>query len=199
MLSPTVILWDIDETLNFQGTSRWPGDLTVSSVSRIDSPSLFEKVPESIKHFDLRVSDDLMKAITELDKISHIENKWITTWGSHARTVFSNRVGLDCGQHWSELLESEVKDSDSPSVWWKTLAVRSFLNENPDSRVIWIDDLLDHTVEIETDNQKLADDFPDRVALIGVPPHCGVTPDIFAFVKRLATDAWKSGVFIFEG
>lgn len=199
MLSPIVILWDIDETLNFHGTSRWPGNLTVSTVNRTEAPSLFKNMPNAIHHFDLRVSENLMTAITELDKISHIDNKWITTWGSHARSIFSKRVGLDCGQHWGDLLETEVKDEESASVWWKNLAVRNFLNQNPDSKVIWVDDLLDHTVEIEDDNQKLVDDFPDRVALIGVPPQCGVTPDIFAFIQRLAMRQWKSGIFIFEG
>lgn len=197
------ILWDIDGTLNVHGRiSLWNGEWLSDTVSRTEAPHLFAGLDEKHQEFELRVNASLLDEITALGNCSGVVNAWFSAWSQAACTVFSPKFNFDVGEKWESFTmptESELETIPAENKpWWKTESLRAFLTDNPDARVIWVDDLIDANEEVEEANRKLAEDFDGQVAMIGVIPHLGVTPDSFAFIRRIATERWTSGVFIFE-
>lgn len=201
-MSEVFILWDIDGTLNVHGrVTSWPGKWSESLVARQEAPELFSGVPEKFHDMPLRVSDALLDSMTSLSAQSGVTSCWFSAWGEKACSVFSPKFGFSAGQSWFAFADtSSLKPSnpEQPEVWWKTSALREFLIANPGARVIWVDDLLDDNENYERDNHSLLADFGDRVAMVGVMPHVGVTPDVFSFINRLATSHWENGLFVFE-
>lgn len=203
MTQKTVILWDIDDTLNVHGrVSHWPGTWVETTVTRDEVPHLFDGLPELCQKFDLRVSQELLNAISSLEEEhSNIQNLWLSAWMEESCTIFAHRIGFSCGQAWDCLRVKEDEFTLDPvegKEWWKVTALREFLEDNPDTRVIWVDDLIDFNEETEAANRLLAKEFEERLTIIGVIPGIGVTPDVFSFLKRVATQKWESGVFIWE-
>lgn len=196
------ILWDIDGTLNVHGRiSLWPGKWAESKVTREEAPELFTGVPAKFQEMPLRVSETLLESITALSTQPGITSCWFSAWGEKACSVFSPKFRFIAGQLWSSFEDKtsfQSSNSDEPGVWWKTAALREFLLTNPEVRVIWVDDLLDDNESVEEGNRSLVADFGDRVAMVGVMPHVGVTPDVFNFIERLTTTGWESGFFIWE-
>lgn len=201
-MSKVVVFWDIDGPVNVNGRgSHWSGEWLLSSVTRTEVPELFEGIPEKFQEFSLRVNQSLLNVITVLGEHSNVENAWLTAWEEHACTVFSPKFNFAAGEKWQSLVAPEdsfTLDPTEHAIWWKTEALRLFLTENPDTRVIWVDDLIDSDSKVEADNRKLIEDFEDRVAMVGVYAFKGVTPDTFNFIKKLATERWQAGMFIFE-
>lgn len=207
-MSKTVVLWDIDDTLNVHGAARWPEEYTVNSVNRREHPSLFRNLPQTVDTISLRMSSKLNRELSEFDLIPEVENHWITAWQDLAH-VFASKMGMPFAECWNSIQSevavshveelSDVEKVEQENTWWKTLAVRQLLTHSPETKVVWIDDMLDHTDSIETGNVKLVQDYPDRLLLVGVLPQYGVTPDVLSFVRKSVTSRWRSGLFIFEG
>lgn len=189
-----LILWDIDGTLNVHGkTNHWPGEWATNTVTRHESPALFEHFPQKFDLIKLRVSQGLMDNFSSLF-LPNISHQWFTAWEQEAPTLFAPKMGFEAGTTWPVVLPV----SEETGVWWKTEAVRAMLSKNPALKVIWVDDLIDTTEHIEDDNRRLNEDFPGQLAMVGVMPHQGVTPDVFAFIRNLTTGKWQDGMFIFE-
>lgn len=201
-MGKVVVFWDIDGTVNVNGrVSLWNGEWLTNSVTRSEVPELFEGMPERFRKFDLRVNQSLLNAISSLGEHPDVENGWLTAWEDRACSVFSPKFNFTVGETWQSLLapaHSFTLDPTETAIWWKTEALREFLIANPDTRVIWIDDLIDSEYRVEADNRQLIEEFEDRVAMVGVYAFKGVTPDSFNFVKKLATERWQAGMFIFE-
>lgn len=201
-MDKVVVFWDIDGTVNVNGrVSLWNGEWLTGVVTRTEVPELFEGIPEKFHKFDLRVNQSLLNVITVLGEHPNVENAWLTAWEDHARTVFSPKFNFAPGKNWFSLNAPEdsfTLDPVEDKIWWKTQALREFLTENPDTRVIWVDDLIDSDSKVEADNRKLNEDFEDRLAMVGVYSFKGVTPDSFSFIKKLATERWQAGMFLFE-
>lgn len=196
-MNETLILWDIDGTLNVHGKGQhWNGEWILNTVTREESPALFEHFPEKFQTIDLRVNQALLSVFSSLDA-PHIEHRWLTAWEQEACTLFCPKVGFPKGGSWEVVMPGENATTES-AVWWKTESVRRLLSENPEAKVIWVDDLIDSTESMEEGNRQLNEDFPGRLAMIGVMAHQGVTPDVFSFVRRLATEQWQAGMFLFE-
>ena len=191
-----LILWDIDGTLNVHGKGKhWNGEWILNTVTRDESPSLFEHFPAKFQTIDIRVNQALVDNFSSLDA-SHIEHQWLTAWEQEACTLFSPKVGFQAGESWRAVMPGE--NATESAVWWKTEAVRRLLIANPEINVIWVDDLIDSTEIMEEDNQQLSQDFPGRLAMVGVMAHQGVTPDVFNFIRKLAGEKWQPGMFLFE-
>lgn len=189
-----LLLWDIDGVFNVHGRGEhWNGEWIHNTVAREECPALFEHFPEKFQSLDLRVNQDFMDSFSSLN-LPHITHKWLTAWEQDAATIFAPKVGFTQGEKW----EAIVPVMPESEVWWKTEAVRNIMVENPSLKVIWMDDLIDSTDAMESDNRDLNEDFPGRLAMVGVMSHQGVTPDTFNFIKRLATDRWQAGMFLFE-
>lgn len=201
-MSKVLVCWDIDGTVNVNGRgSHWKGEWVTSVVTRSEMPSLFEGLPDKFQQFPLRVNQELLEAMVELDSHPEVSNAWLTAWETEACTVFSPKFNFQNGEKWFSFVAPDGSFSLDPvegSVWWKTTAVREFLKENPDTRLIWVDDLIDSDDDVEAANRLLHSEFEDRLAMVGVMAHVGVTPDVFNFIKRLATEKWQSGMFIFQ-
>lgn len=201
-MSKVIVCWDIDGTVNVNGrVSHWSGEWLIDSVTRTEAPALFEGLPEKFQQFHLRVNQSLLDSIDSLGDHPDVENAWLTAWENDACTIFSPKFDFTVGETWQSLNADEDSFTLEPTgdaVWWKTQAVRKFLTENPDTRMIWIDDLIDSDPKVEADNRKLNEDFEGRLAMVGVYAFKGVTPDCFNFIKRLATERWQAGMFIFE-
>jgi hypothetical protein len=201
-MSKVRIFWDIDGTLSVNGrASLWNGEWLTNIVTRSEVPALFEGLPEKFQHFDLKVNNELLQCISALDEHPDVVNAWLTAWEEHACKVFAPKFGFTIGKSWHSFTAPDGSFSLDPvegGIWWKTSVVREFLIENPDARVIWVDDLIDSDEAVEAANRQLNDDFEGRLAMIGVIAHKGVTPDSFAFIKRLAMEKWEAGMFLFE-
>lgn len=201
-MSKVIVLWDIDGTLNVNGhVTLWSGDWLTGVVTRDEAPALFEELPERFKNFNLRVNSELLDSIVALDEHPNVENGWLTAWEDEARNIFSPKFNFAIGKDWLTLKAAPGEftlDPTDEKVWWKTQSLREFLESEPEARVIWVDDLIDTDFKTEADNRKLIEDFPDRVAMVGVYAFRGVTPDSFNFIKKLATENWQAGMFIFE-
>jgi hypothetical protein len=201
-VSKVFVLWDIDGTINVNGrASFWNGEWLTSMVTRSEVPALFEGLPEKFNKFDLRVNSELLESIADLDEHPEVVNAWLTAWEEHACKVFSPKFDFIIGESWASFIAPEGSFTLDPvegAVWWKTAVVREFLTANPDARVIWVDDLIDSDEDVEAANRLLNDEFKDRLAMVGVIAHKGVTPDVFAFIKKLAIEKWQAGMFIFQ-
>jgi hypothetical protein len=202
LMGNITVLWDIDGTLSVNGRGKhWNGINLTNTVTRTEVPELFEGIPERFQTFALQVNEDLLRSITDLEKNHDVTNGWLTAWEECAVSVFSPKFNFTVGENWKALTAAEGEftlDPTDESVWWKTKALRRFLEDNPDERVIWVDDLIDTDTKVERDNRKLIEDFENRVAMVGVYSFKGVTPDVSRFVKKLATEQWQAGMFIFE-
>lgn len=189
-----LILWDIDGTLNVHGkANHWSGKWITNTVTRQESPALFEHFPQKFDTIALRVNEALLADFSSLNT-SHISHQWLTAWEQESATLFCPKVGFTAGQSWKAILPA----GEESETWWKTEAVRSILTANPKQKVIWVDDLIDSTERLEADNRQLNEDFPGQLAMVGVTAHHGVTPDVMAFVRKLANKRWQDGMFIFE-
>lgn len=189
-----LILWDIDGTLNVHGkANHWPEQWITNTVTRAESPALFEHFPEKFDTISLRMNQGLIDVFSSLD-LPHISHQWLTAWEQEAATLFCPKVGFEAGSSWPAVLPAGQENS----IWWKTESVRNILEANSEQKVIWIDDLIDSTETIEEDNRRLNEDFPGRLAMVGLTAHHGVTPDVFSFIRNLSTGSWQAGMFIFE-
>lgn len=202
-MTETLICWDIDGTVNVngRGSSQWTGEWLSSIVTRDEMPSLFEGLPEKFQQFPLRVNRALLEAIASLEEHPEVTNAWLTAWEADACAVFSPKFNFLHGKEWFAFKAPEGSFSLDPvegAIWWKTAILREFLKENPDTRVIWVDDLIDSDDTVEAENRLLHSEYEDRIAMVGVVAHKGVTPDVFAFIEKLATRKWQAGMFIFE-
>lgn len=201
-MSRVFIFWDIDGTMNVNGrVSLWNGEWLHEVVTRQEVPALFEGLHDKHQEFTLRVNSELLESITELDAHPDVVSGWLTAWEAEACNVFAPKFNFTIGETWHSFTAPEGSFSLDPvedAVWWKTVALREFLIANPDAKVIWVDDLIDADEATENANRKLIEDFENRVAMVGVIAHKGVTPDVFAFIKRLAITQWQAGMFIFE-
>jgi hypothetical protein len=201
-MSKVCVFWDIDGTVNVNGRiSLWNGEWLTNVVTRTEVPALFEGLHEKHQQFNLRVNSELLESLVALDEHPDVVNAWLTAWEADACTVFSPKFNFKNGENWHSFKAPAGSFSLDPvegAVWWKTTAVREFLTANPDTRVIWVDDLIDADEATEAANRKLNEDFENRLAMVGVIAHKGVTPDSFNFIKRLAIDNWQAGMFIFE-
>ena len=190
-----LVLWDIDGTLNVHGKSpQWNGPWVTNTVTREESPALFENFPDKFETLELRMNADLMEIFSSLSA-PHLEHRWLTAWEQEAVTLFCPKMGFEQGAGWEVVKEPEAVPE---STWWKTQAVRNLLSSDPELRIIWVDDLIDHDETVENENRQVVLDFPGQVAMVGVMAHQGVTPDVFNFVRRLATQQWQAGMFLFE-
>lgn len=194
-MDKTLVLWDIDGTLNVHGRGQhWNGEWVTNTVTRAESPTLFASFPAKFETLTLRMNSALMQVFSSLSA-PHVEHRWLTAWEHEAVTLFCPKVGFEEGSQWEVITEPE----DVPeNRWWKTQAVRNLLSSDPELRIIWVDDLIDHDETIENENRQVVLDFPGQVAMVGVMAHQGVTPDVFNFVRRLATEQWQAGMFLFE-
>jgi hypothetical protein len=201
-MSKVFVFWDIDGTINVNGRiSLWNGQWLTNTVTRKEVPALFEGLADKHQSFNLRVNQTLRESVTALDEHPNVVNAWLTAWEEDACKVFSPKFNFPNGENWHSFTAPEGSFSLDPvegAIWWKTSVVREFLIENPDARVIWVDDLIDSDEAVEAANRQLNDDFEGRLAMIGVIAHKGVTPDSFAFIKRLAVEKWEAGMFLFE-
>jgi hypothetical protein len=201
-MSKVFIFWDIDGTLNVKGrVTQWQGEWLTNVVTRKELPALFEGLSEKHQEFTLRVNQSLLESLISLDSHPDVVNGWLTAWETEACTVFSPKFKFSNGESWFSFTAPEGSFSLDPlagGVWWKTEAIREFLKTNPEARVIWVDDLIDSDEDVEAANRLLHSEFEDRLAMVGVMSHLGVTPDVFTFIKRLATEKWQSGMFLFE-
>lgn len=192
------VLWDIDGTLNVHGRgNHWAGEWILNTVTRQEVPALFAGMPERFQQFDLRVNSSLLSDLSSLEAPG-VTHQWLTAWEQEAKTVFSPKFGFLAGEAWDSISPAHPAHEEETGVWWKTTAVREILSSDPAAHLIWVDDLIDHTDRIEQDNQQLLIDFPDRLAMVGVMAHQGVTPDVLSFVKRLALVKFQAGMFLFE-
>lgn len=202
LMSKVCVFWDIDGTVNVNGRiSLWNGEWLTNIVTRAEVPALFEGIDEKFQQFDLRVNQDLLDSMKVLDKHPDVVNAWLTAWETEACTVFSPKFNFSNGEDWHSFTAPAGSFSLDPvegAVWWKTTVVKEFLRTNPDTRVIWVDDLIDSDETVEAANRALNDEFADRLAMVGVIAHKGVTPDSFNFIRKLATEKWQAGMFIFE-
>jgi hypothetical protein len=193
-----LVLWDIDGTLNVHGRgNHWAGQWLLNTVTRQEVPALFAGMPEKFQEFKLRVNEDLLTDFSSLS-VPGVTHQWLTAWEQEAKTVFSPKFGFSAGEAWDSISPVHHDHEEETGVWWKTTAVREILSSSPETKVIWVDDLIDHTDRIEEDNRQLNLDFPDRLAMVGVMAHQGVTPDVFAFIKHLAMVKFQGGMFLFE-
>lgn len=201
-MSKVFVFWDIDGTLNVKGRiDLWQGQWLTSIVTRTEVPALFEGLADKHQQFNLRVNKSLLESVMSLDEHPDVVNAWLTAWEAEASTVFSPKFNFKNGESWHSFIAPEGSFSLDPvegALWWKTTVVRNFLVDNPDARVIWVDDLIDADDNVEAENRKLNEEFEGRLAMVGVIAHKGVTPDSFNFIKRLATEKWQAGMFIFE-
>lgn len=197
-MEEVTILWDIDGTLSVLGRgSQWPGEWMHDIVTRQEVPALFAGMPERFQQFNLRVNSGLLADFSSLEAPG-VTQQWLTAWEQEAKTVFAPKFGFSAGQSWESISPSNPDHEEATGIWWKTTAVRKLLQENPDHKIIWVDDLIDHTESIEEHNRQLNDDFPGRLAMVGVMAHQGVTPDVWIFIKRLAMTKFQAGMFLFE-
>lgn len=193
-----LVLWDIDGTLNVHGRgNHWAGQWLLNTVNRQEVPALFDGMPEKFQQFELRVNEDLLAVFSSLESPG-VTHQWLTAWEQEAKTMFSPKFGFSAGEAWDSVSPAHPDHEEETGIWWKTTAVRDILSSSPDTKVIWVDDLIDHTDRMEEDNRQLNQDFPDRLAMVGVMAHQGVTPDVFAFIKRLALVKFQAGMFLFE-
>lgn len=201
-MSKVFVLWDIDGTVSVKGRiSLWNGDWITNIVTRTEVPALFEGLDEKFQQFNLRVNQSLLDSITSLDEHPNVTNAWLTAWEAEACTVFAPKFNFSNGENWHSFIAPNGSFSLDPVegvIWWKTNVVREFLTANPDTRVIWVDDLIDVDDNVEAENRKLNEEFEGRLAMVGVIAHKGVTPDSFNFIKKLATENWQAGMFLFE-
>ncbi len=195
------ILLDIDGTINPRGMSAaWRGQWSENTILNSEEPVFFESFPQNISSLTLRTNKELLDNLVRISEGQQVEMHWFTAWGHDARTIFCPKVGLDGGLAWNVIMpddDSEDMHEDSQN-WWKTNTLKSFLDSHPDDQVLWIDDMVDIDDQMEDTHVALCEQFPDRLAIIGVPGHLGITPDIFSFIDRIVTSKWISGFMAWE-
>jgi hypothetical protein len=119
--------------------------------------------------------------LRELHESGQVEIQWLTTWGKDADRLLAEPLGLPRG------LRTRACGLAAPtgftgrlggqSGWWKLAAAREAAEEEPDRRIVWIDD----------DLAELAADTGDWLA---ANPHVlVVAPNVFAGLTHAQLDA----------
>lgn len=82
--------------------------------------------------------------LRELHDGGRVEIQWLTTWAGDADRLLAEPMGLPRG------LRTHARDGVAPagfggalggrSGWWKLAAARALAEEEPDRRIVWIDD-----------------------------------------------------------
>lgn len=201
IMTKTHILLDIDGTINPRGMfAPWNGIWSEHTILAIDEPDFFESFPQQISSLQLKINSELMGNLVSLSQATDVEMHWFTAWGNDTHAIFCPKIGFEEGLLWNIVLPPEGVESlhEDSQGWWKTEAIRQFMAEHPNDNAMWIDDMVDLDDEMEKTNRGLCDEFPTRLAIIGVPGHLGITPDIFNFVKKISMTKWMSGFMAWE-
>jgi hypothetical protein len=73
-----------------------------------------------------------------------VEIQWLTTWCNDADKLLAEPMKLPRG------LVVHSKHHRTPGPWWKFRHAREVAEENPDRKIIWIDD--DHGYDYESES-----------------------------------------------
>ncbi|MEI4273386.1 HAD domain-containing protein [Klenkia sp. LSe6-5] len=83
--------------------------------------------------------------LAEWHRDGRVELQWLTTWARHADELLADPMGLPRG-----LRVHERPDGAGPTGftgtlagaprWWKLAAARAVVDEDPNRRVVWVDD-----------------------------------------------------------
>lgn len=179
----TDIFLDVDGVFNafawnasHQAEQHWPVDPVTAPINGYRF-TWFEAVIDWINQTEAR---------------EDVQFHWLTTWRSNAPRLVAPVVGIN-GATWPVFdgddepasFNASWGGTREPAGWWKLSCVESYFGDNPDCRVVWIDDDL-------FDSQARAFAKPleeqGRIILIQPSPHLGLTPahltNINAFLEE---------------
>lgn len=122
-----VLLLDVDGVLN---------------APRTDLPEGWQQ--GRFNGFVLSWDPTVTARLRELHETGRVEIQWLTTWAEDADRLLAEPMGLPRG------LRVHARDGVAPtgyagpltgvSGWWKLAAARAVAAEEPDRRIVWIDD-----------------------------------------------------------
>lgn len=166
-MAPPLLLLDVDGVLN-----------AVGSTARHRQSAVFAG-------YTLSWDPTVTARLAEWHTGGRVELQWLTTWASNADALLAEPMGLPRG-----LRVHERPDGGGPTGftgtlagaprWWKLVAARTVAEENPDRRVVWVDDDLAMQAE---DTQAFLADHP-HVLVVAPELATGLTHEHLDDVER---------------
>jgi hypothetical protein len=150
--SPPVLLLDVDGVLN---------------AVRRDLPTGWRR--ESYDGYVLSWDPTVVARLRDLHEAGRVELQWLTTWTAKADELLAEPMGLPRGLRThgreGELPTGFTGERRAVPGWWKLGAAREVAQDEPDRRIVWIDDDLAEPAE-DTSSWLAANDH-----VLVVAPH----------------------------
>ena len=134
MPPPPILLLDVDGVLN---------------AIRRDLPEGWQR--GTYDGYQLSWDPSVIARLRELHESGRVELQWLTTWTERADELLADPMGLPRG------LRTHSRDGETPtgfegerrgvSGWWKLGAAQAVALDEPDRRIVWIDDDLAEPAE----------------------------------------------------
>jgi hypothetical protein len=165
---PPILLLDVDGVLN---------------AARVDLPDGWRR--GRFNGFVLSWDPTVTARLRRLHESGRVEIQWLTTWTTDADRLLAEPMGLPRGLRTHGRADTGPTGFAGPlgglSGWWKLDAARAVAEENPDRRIVWIDD-------------DLAEQAADTGEWLAANPHVlVVAPDLFTGLTHAQLDeieAW---------
>ncbi|SDP12059.1 hypothetical protein SAMN05660199_03204 [Klenkia soli] len=127
-MHPPLVLLDVDGVLNALDDGVSPG-----------------RERGVFRGYTLSWDPTVTRRLADWHTSGTVELQWLTTWAQYADELLADPMGLPRG-----LRVHHREDGEGPSGfttalagapgWWKLVAARAVVAEQPDRRVVWIDD-----------------------------------------------------------
>jgi len=184
-----IIALDVDGVINSFPTSLRKDEKPVwDDLTAFSCPvSLHGGTSFTITH-----SPTVINRLLEMHTSGQAEIRWLTTWGSEANLELSKGVGFPGDFEviaerpqfaaYTPLQTTGVKGDDGG--WWKLTAFKQLAADNPDRKIIWIDDDLAydrHAVEFVKNHEG---------HVLGICPETdyGLTPEHLSRIAQFVAD-----------
>ncbi len=101
------------------------------------------------RKYTITYSPSIIKRLLSWHESDKAEIRWLTTWGRGANLELSRKLGLPgnflvVGEKPDDAgftpLDTQNVKTVGADHWWKFTCVKRLADENPDARIVWIDD-----------------------------------------------------------
>lgn len=131
-------------------------------------------------NFELHYRPKVVRFLDSLPADRQVDIVWLSTWSNRCRTEVEPKLGF---RHSFEIIEMPDdtfnRYANDPAKWWKAQAVRTWLDEHPGRRAIWIDDDL----AAPRTHAAFAADYPERLLMIAPEFRLGLHEKHFDLIR----------------
>lgn len=125
-------------------------------------------------NYVLHFRPKIIKALEKIVKTRDADIVWLSTWSALCRTEIEPKLKFERSYPIIEMPDATYnRHAGDHTKWWKSLAMKQWLADNPGKRAVWVDDDLAH----ENTREYFEKTYRNRMLLIAPEFKYGLTEE----------------------